>query len=489
MIKETLKEKTAKGLLWGSFSNTVQQFLFIGFNIFVARILNSEDYGLIAMLNIFTAFAATMINAGFSTALINRQNTTHSDYNAVFWFTSGMGLFLYIILFFAAPAIADFYRQPELTCLSRVVFVNFFISGASIASSAIIYKQLKTKLVAKINITSVLASCVAGLVLALNGFSYWSLAIQNLIFISGSAILRMVCVSWRPSFTFDFRPLKQMFSFSIKMFLTNLIININNNIFAVALGKFYNSRLLGDYSQGKKWTDVCNQLITGIIIQISHPVLVQVTDNRERELRVFRKMFRFAAFIAFPAFIGLVFIAHEFIVITIGEKWLPSVVILRILCIYGALSPFYLLYTQLIIAHSNSSAYLYGNILMVVIQLIFLAILLRFGIIYVAAGTVMSYMFCLPYWHFVCKKYIDIKLTDVLKDILPYLTVSVVSIFLGWIAALPVGLITSLPFDSMYLSFAIKIAVTASAYLLLLWICGSKLLHESVEMLRQYVKK
>ena len=145
MAEENLKDKTAKGLLWGGLSNGVQQLLNLFFGIFLARILNSEDYGMVGMLSIFSLIAGSLQESGFTAALANKRAITHKDYNAVFWFSTFLSAFLYIILFFCAPLIADFYEKPELTALARYSFLGFFIASLGIAQNAYLFRNLMVK--------------------------------------------------------------------------------------------------------------------------------------------------------------------------------------------------------------------------------------------------------------------------------------------------------------------------------------------------------
>ena len=136
MAEETLKDKTAKGLFWGGISNGIQQLLNVLFGLILARILDANDYGMVGMLAIFTAIASTIQESGFTSALTNQKEIRHEDYNAVFWFSVLTGISFYIILFFCAPLIANFYDKPELVNLSRVVFLGFLVGGFGIASNA-----------------------------------------------------------------------------------------------------------------------------------------------------------------------------------------------------------------------------------------------------------------------------------------------------------------------------------------------------------------
>lgn len=145
MGESSLKEKTAKGLFWGGFSNGAQQLLNLGFGIVLARLLDASDYGMIGMLAIFSAIAGTLQESGFTVALANKQKVSHEDYNAVFWFSTLTGVGIYILLFFCAPFIADFYNNPDLTPLARYVFLGFLISSTATAHNAYLSTDGKTE--------------------------------------------------------------------------------------------------------------------------------------------------------------------------------------------------------------------------------------------------------------------------------------------------------------------------------------------------------
>ena len=288
MAEQSLKDKTAKGLFWGGVSNGVQQLLGMLFGIYLARILNAEDYGLVGMLAIFTGIAGSIINSGFTVALTNKVDATHKEYNAVFWFTFFVGLFIYILLYFCAPLISSFYGRSELTPLSRVLFLSFFFSGIASVPYTVMFKRLMVKEQAKIDVFSLLLSGIIGVFLAMKGMAYWALAIQSMVYISVNSLLKCIVSPWRPTFEFDFRPLKDMFSFSVKLFFTNVFTQINNNVFSVLLGRLYNAAQVGYYTQGYKWMSMGNTFLSGMINSVAQPVLVEVREDRERQLHVFR---------------------------------------------------------------------------------------------------------------------------------------------------------------------------------------------------------
>jgi len=481
MAEKTLKQKTAKGLFWGGISNGFQQVIGAVFGIFIARILSPDDYGMVGMLAIFIAIANTIMESGFSTALINRKEIRHEDYNAVFWFSLLAGVIMYVILFVSAPLIARFYDKPELINLSRLLFLSFLIVSAGLAHNAIMFKKIMAKERAKIDIAAVLVSGAAGIILALNGFAYWGLAIQAVSFTLIGTLLRWYYSPWKPTFTFNFAPLKEMFGFSFKLFLTNIFMQISNNIFSVLLGKFYDPKQVGYYSQGNKWVILSSTTIGGMINGVALPIFAECMDDKDRQLNIFRKMLRFGALISFPAMLGLAFIGKEFILITVGEKWLDSVLYLQLLCIWGAAAYIWLLYIYLLMSYGKSNVYLYGNIVTCILQLACAAVLFPFGIFPMLIAYVICYFISILIWHYFVNKLIGIRLWQVLKDILPYLAITAGCFFIAWFFTQNV--------QNIYLLCTLKIGIVATLYILIMKCSRSAIFKESMEFLTSHIRK
>lgn len=477
MPEQTLKEKTAKGLFWGGISNGAQQILGLVFGIVLARILSPEDYGMVGMLAIFTGIAGTIIDSGFATALINKKEFKHEDYNAVFWFSLIAGVTLYIILFFCAPLIAWFYDKPELTNLSRLVFLGFLFGGAGVAHNAILFKNLMVKERAKIDVAALLVSGVVGLFMALNGFSYWGLAVQSTTYIGVGTLLRWYYSPWRPTFQFNFQPLKEFFGFSFKLFLTNIFWQISSNQFSVLLGKFYNAQLVGYYSQGNKWMVMGNTFIGGMINGVAQPVLAQVQDDQERQQAVFRKMVRFGAFVSFPLMLGLAFVANEFILITVGEKWLPSVPFLQLFCVWGAVAYLWNLYINLLMAHGKSNVYMWGMVIVGLSQIAIVALTFSFGILWMVAAYVASFFIGLLGWQYFANRLIGLQLWNVIKDVIPYLGITIVAFVITW------GITYWI--ENIYMLFVAKVMLAGVLYVAMIWKSNSVVFKESLEFLKK----
>ncbi len=475
MADTSLKEKTAKGLFWGGFSNGIQQLLNLGFGIVLARLLDASDYGMVGMLTIFSAIAAALQEGGFISALTNRKEASHKDYNAVFWFSLLCSTTIYVLLFFAAPLIADFYNTPELIPLSRLSFLGFVISSMSIAPRAYLFKNLRIKDTTVISISSLIVSGIVGITLAANGFAYWGIALQSISFVTVMTILNFCFSRWRPSFRFDFTPIREMIGFSSKIIITNIFTIINNNLFSVLLGKFYSEREVGNFTQANKWNGMGHTTITGMINGIAQPVFTSVADDKARQLAIFRKLLRFTAFISFPAMLGLSLVSKELIVITITEKWLASAGIMQILCVWGAFIPIINLFSNLVISRGHSSVYMWSTISLSLLQLAAVCSMYPYGLNWMLRIFVIINIGWLFVWFCFVRREIGLTLHDMLKDISPYLIISVALITAAYYATLPI--------ENLYLSLVAKIIIVAGLYALILWKLQSVIFRESIEFL------
>lgn len=481
MAEQSLKEKTAKGLFWGGLSNGVQQLLNLFFGIFLSRILSAEDYGMVGMLSIFSLIAGSLQESGFTAALANKREISHKDYNAVFWFSTGLSACLYLMLFFCAPLIAEFYHTPELTALARYTFLGFFVAGLGIAHSAYLFRNLMVKQKAMAVTIGQIASGTIGVTMACLGFAYWGIATQSIVYVGTINLCYLYFSPWRPTFTFDFKPLKGMFSFSSKLLVTNLFHHINNNLFAVILGRFYSGQEVGYFTQANKWNYMGHSLISGTVNSVAQPVLSTLTDERERQQRAFRKMLRFTALLSFPAMLGLSLIAPELIVLTITDKWLPSASILQLLCIGGAFIPITHLYSNLVISKGKPNIYMWNTIGIGMIQLAVMLLLYPYGVHTLIKVYVSVHICHLFVWHYFVWREIRLSLLAALKDIVPYAGAAILTTGLVYFLTAPVA--------DMYLRICIKIFLSVVIYATLMGLSGSITFKEAIRFFLDKIKK
>lgn len=479
----TLKEDTAKGLFWGAINNGTTQVLNVVIGIFLARLLTPGDYGLVGVLAIFTAIAGNLQNSGFATAVINMKTPRSDDYNAVFWFNVMMSLLLYGILWFCAPLIARYFRQPALVELSRFTFLAFVVGAFGIAHNAYLVKNMMNREIAIASVVGLVASGITGIVLALQGFRYWSLAWQQVIYIAVVNLCRYYFTfsKWHPSLHIDLRPIVPMLSFSMKILVTTIINSVSNNVLTFIFGRIFPIKTVGNFSQAYKWDTMASQFVSGTLNQIAQPVLVKVSDDADREERVFRKMTRFTAMMAFPIMLGLALVAKEFILVTISSKWIDSVPLLQILCIGGAFLPFYALYQNLAISHGRSDIYMWCNIFQIAIQVGIILLMGQLGIVAMVAAYTAFTVLWLVVWHMSCRRLSGFKFKNFVLDIVPFLLIS--------LTVMAVTGFVTLGISNQLLLLIVRVIVAALLYCAILKVLKVQIFEECLQFAKAKLLK
>lgn len=487
---ESLKEKTAKGLFWGGMNNGIQQLLGFVFGIIMGRLLSPSDYGLIAMITIFSLIATALQNSGFSTALVNQKEPKASDYNAVFWFNILMGGAIYLILFFSAPLIADYYDEPRLVSLCRYAFVGLLFSCSGVAQAAYLFKNLRAKQLAKASIIATLLSSGVAVIMAWQGYSYWSLATQTNLFILISTLLRWHYSDWRPTLHPDFAFIRQAFPFSVKILISDILTHVNNNVMNILLGRYYSAHDTGNYNQAYQWNNKATSLIQGMVKQVDQAVLVSVSNDQERQLAVLRKLMRLAAFISFPLLLGFGIVAKEFIVLAIGEKWLVSAQYLQWLCICGAVLPLSTLLADLVISKGKSGTFMGCTFTLGILEILAMVLLYPYGIglmvkTYVAVNLVWLFV-----WFFLAQRLTGYSLTLFLKDIIPFafIATAVMQFTRHFTQYMADNLLFLGDYATLWLLLISRILLAGLLYFLVMKAARAKILDETIGFFKNKLK-
>lgn len=476
-----LKSAVAKGFLWGGMSNALCQLLNLFFGIFLARILGPDDYGPIGMLAFFSAIACSLQDSGFVAALANRKKVTHDDYNAVFWFNILVSFFMYGCLYACAPLIAEFFNQPILVELSRYNFLGFVVASFGIAPSAYLFRELKVKQRSIAQILSVIATGLTGSIMALKGYSYWGIATQSIVYVLVRTIVCWWYTPWRPSFKINFSPLRYLFAFGYRLMITNIFQRFNWNIFSLILGKFYNRSDVGNYTKSAEWFNMSGEVVNGVVNAIAQPALAKVVDDNELQLRVFRKMLRFTAFVSFLLMFGLSLVAEELIVIIITDKWIESANMLQILAVWGAFMPIQSMLTNLLISRGRSVVYMWCTIFQGLIMLGILLAIHSYGIKIMLVSYCVFNVAWLFVWQYFARKEISINVKMFLRDVLPYMllatVVMVITHFITYV------------FDNIYILLSARIFIATILYMFIAYIMKSEELFEIIYFLLKRKKE
>lgn len=473
---DNLKEKTAKGLLWSGIANGAQQLLGLAFGIILGRLLSPSDYGMVAMITIFSLVANALQESGFRMALANLKEPRHEDYNAVFWFNIGVGAGLYALLFLAAPLIGRYYHTPEVVPLCRYAFLSIVLSALGSAQAAYIYKNLRAKQQAKSTIAATIASSCVGVGMALLGCSYWSLATQTLVFVGMNTLLLWHYSPWRPTVRgITMEPVRRMLPFSVKVLATNITTHVNNNVLNILLGHYFSPHATGNFNQAYQWTSKCYYLLQGMLGQVSQPALVSMGDDAARQLNAFRKLVRFTAFLSFPLLLGLALVAREFIVVTITEKWLESAELMQMLCVSGATIPLSSLCANMVVSKGRSGSYFWCTLGLGLTQIVALVMVWPWGLRTMVMVHVGINVVWLLVWYALVRHLTGYRLWHFAMDTLPFaLAAAGVMVATHWLTA---------AIGSLWLLLVVRVVVAAVMYFAVMKLARVQILDECLTFL------
>lgn len=468
----TLKEKTAQGLLWGGLNSGIQQLVGLAFGIVLGRLLSPSDYGMMAMISIFSLVATALQDSGFRTALTNIEHPKHEDYNSVFWFNIIMASSLYVILFLAAPLIGEYYHTPRVVPLCRYAFLSIVIASLGTAQSAYLFKHLRAKQQAEAGALAVILSSLTGVGMAFAGMAYWSLATQGLVYVGINTLLQWHFSPWRPSIHgITFAPVRRMFRFSCKILATTIMTHVNNNVLNILLGHYFTPRDTGNYNQAYQWNTKCYSLVQSMVAQVAQPVLVSLNGEEGRQKDVFRKMMRFTAFITFPLLFGFGLVAKEFIVTAIGEKWLASAQLIQILCISGATMPLSTLFSNMIISKGRSGTFFWCTFTLGLVQIATMIMIWPMGIrTMVIAYTLLNTSWLLV-WLFFVRRLIGYGYWMFFCDVMPFALAAAGVMGVAYVATMPLSNLIALLVTRFIIAVVLYYAVMKIARVKILAEC------------------
>lgn len=369
MAEQSLKNKTVKGVAWSAVDNIAGHSVTFIVSLVLARILSPDDYGLIGIIAIFTAVCQTLINAGFTTALIRKKDATDDDYNTVFIVNLAMSLILYTIIFICAPFIADFFRRDELVDLTRVSSLSMIIGALALVQQTRLTKRIDFKSQTKITITASVFSGIVGIVMALLGFGVWALVAQTLTSQMIRTSLLWVVNKWIPSLRFSSKSFHELFGFGWKMMVSAIIDTVWKELYQVVVGRFYSPATLGQYTRAKSFSQLLSSNLTAVIQRVTYPVLSNIQDEKKRMVRAYRKMIKMTMFITAVSTFFLGAISEPLLYCLIGPKWHEATVYLPLICISASTYPLHAINLNMLQVQGRSDLFLGLEIIKKIIAL------------------------------------------------------------------------------------------------------------------------
>jgi len=460
-----LRQKAIKGVVWSAIQNWGRQAIaFIVFAL-LARLLGPEAFGLVASASIFLGLISIFLDQGFSAAIIQRKELEPEHLDTAFWTNIGIGLLMTVFSITAAELVANFFRQPELTPVIRWLSLSFIITSLSSTQEAIFQRKLDFKPLALRELAGVCASGLVGVTMAYMGFGIWSLVSQQLVNGLVRVLLLWWASDWRPRLNFSTKHFCQLFSFGINIVGINLLSFISTRGDNLLIAYFLGPVALGYYSIAYRILEIVTQLFIGVITPISLPIFSRLQQDIEKTRQALYRAVQLSNLIGIPIFLGLSALAPELVVVLFEEKWASSIPVMQILNLIGILYTGFYFNGPVIMAAGKSSWKLGLDFIKTIGYFIAFAITVRWGIVAVAAGYVLTgyLMSTITIWFL--KKIIHINLITYLQQYVAPLAASLVMVsailstkyFLSNFISLPILLLTSILVGAIVYTVTIRL--------------------------------
>ncbi len=421
-----IKTKAVHGVFWSSIDRFASQGISFCFSIILARILAPRDYGVVAMIVVFTAIAQAFVDSGFSSALIRKSDLKEKDLSTAFYFNIVVGIVCYGILFIASPFIAVFYDTPILSPIIKITALSVPFNSLCVVQRAILTKRVDFKTQAKVSIICTIISGITGLILAYNGYGVWALVIQTTFATLVNCLLLWFFSNWRPTLTFCHESFKYLWSYGSKLLASGLLDTTYNNIFPIVIGKFYSPAQLGLFSRAQSYSSLLSSNITGILQRSTFPVLSLIQDDDERLRTDYRRLLRVSAYIIFPLMIGLAALARPLIITMITAKWEACVIYLQVICFAMMWYPIHAINLNLLQVKGRSDLFLRLEIIKKILGVSIMCITIPMGVLAMCYGMVCSSILSLVINTYYTGKLINVGYFKQMQDLLPILAAALV---------------------------------------------------------------
>lgn len=412
--------------IWRLFERFGTQIISFVLSIILARILDPNVYGQVAIVLVLISILSVFIDSGFGNALIQKKEVDDIDYSSVFYFNIFICLILYAILFFFAPSIALFYHSSELTSIIRVLGLTIIISGVTNIQNSYVSRNLLYKKYFYCTLIGTSISAIVGIILALNGYGVWSLVFQNLSNNIINTIALWAIVKWRPKLKFSFSRLKVLFSYGWKLLISSLINTTWTKLRQLIIGREFSASELAFYNKGSHFPDITTSSVITSINSVIFPTMSKAQDSIESVKNIMRKSIKIGSYILWPMMIGLASCADNFVIVFLSEKWIPIVPFLRIFCISYAFYPIHTSNLSAINAIGRSDLFLKLEIIKKISDFIIIIISIRYGVFAMALWTIPSNFLSQIINSWPNSKLLNYKYIDQIKDLMPALLMSAV---------------------------------------------------------------
>ncbi|TYR37745.1 lipopolysaccharide biosynthesis protein [Sphingobacterium phlebotomi] len=482
-MSENIKQNTLKGLFWNAVDRFGYQLAITLVGIITARVLPEEDFGVVAVLVIFTNIATSIVDSGLATSLVRSVKVDEKDYSSMFVFNLLVSVALYLILFFAAPAIERFNHIDNLALYARVLFLQILTHSLGLVQYVKLLRRFAFKETARINVLAVTFSGVLVILLALFSFGVWALLLQTLLYSCFRTIMLWIWGDWRLNFFFSRRILRKHLKFSSSFMVGRILSRSFSQAYYSFIGKHFTLQETGYYYQANKWGETPSMLISSIIQGTTLTTLASIQNDYPRFLNACRKSMQTLAFVLLPAAFCAIAIAEPAFVLVLTDKWLPSVPYFQLLCFIGIFFSLIDLNTNFLNVKGKAHYTLWLELTQITLALLVLWLTYPFGILNIIYGQMGVRLVSYGVNTWASRKVYGYGLFKQLKDIGPSFVMSLIAFAVVWTLAY---FITDVSYLAMLL---LQSTIFVSIYLLGSYLLGNVVWLELLEIGKRKLSK
>lgn len=417
------KNQVVSNFSWRYMGKLGTQIVSFLVTIILARLIAPEAFGAVAIVAIFTTFLQVFVDSGLGSALVQKEDADETDFSSVFYFNIVVCLVLYVLLYFLAPFVSIFYKNPQLTPLLRVASLSLIITGLRSTQESYITRNLLFKKHFIAIITASLLSAMVAIIMAYGGFEAWAIVGQQLLNTGISTVIIWFIVPWRPHFICSLERLKELISYGWKILGSNLVDTIYSELRSLLIGKVYSSKDLAYYNQGKTFPYLIVSGVNSSLNSVLFPVMSRSQNNQAEIKAILRRTIRISVFFIGSILAYLFCTAESFVSVLLTEKWLPCVVYLQILCFDSFFWPIITAHCNTYNAIGRSGISLWNMVITKVAGIIMLIVAIPFGVKWIAISSVLAMVLQTSMVAIISKKVNSYsfreQLTDLFKALIP----------------------------------------------------------------------
>lgn len=426
MNNSTTGKKVLSNFIWRFAERSGARFVAFVVSVVLARILDPDHYGIIALISVFVSILQVFIDSGLGSALIQKKDADNIDFSTVFYTNVVFCTVLYLLLFVCSPLISDFYKMDGLTPVIRVLGLKLIISGVKNVQQAYVSRKMIFKRFFFATLGGTLGSAVVGIIMAYNGFGVWALVAQELFNNTVDTLILWITVKWRPQLVFSFKRLKRLYSYSWKLLCSSLINTIYNDVRQLIIGRMYTSEALAFYNRGKKMPNLIVTNINSSIDSVLFPVMSSAQDSKEKVKKMMRTSIRVSSMIMWPVMLGMATVSEPLVRLLLTEKWMGCVPLMRVFCIALAFQPIHTSNLNALKAMGRSDLYLKMEIIKKSIGMIILLATMNFGVMVICYGVLFYNIIAQIINSSPNRKLLNYSYFEQLKDISQFIVMSLV---------------------------------------------------------------